>query len=70
MPAVRQSLSPAEIVEYHLRASRWYEKNGDGSEAFQHAFAAGDFGRAAGWLRRLIREWIIVSRLPLVRLGQ
>ncbi len=45
---LRQSLSPAEIVEYHLRASRWYEKNGDGSEAFQHAFAAGDFGRAAG----------------------
>ncbi len=43
-----QRLSPAEIAEYHLRASLWYEKNGDEAEAFQHAFAAGDFGRAAG----------------------
>jgi LuxR family maltose regulon positive regulatory protein len=43
-----QSLSPAEIAEYHLRASLWYEKNGDEAEAFQHAFTAGDFGRAAG----------------------
>jgi LuxR family transcriptional regulator, maltose regulon positive regulatory protein len=43
-----QRLSPAEIAEYHLRASLWYEKNGDEAEAFQHAFAAGDFERAAG----------------------
>jgi LuxR family maltose regulon positive regulatory protein len=43
-----QRLSPGEIAEYHLRASQWYEKNGDEAEAFQHAFAAGDFGRAAG----------------------
>jgi len=48
-----QSLSPAEIAACHLRASLWYEKNGDEAEnflaeAFQHAFAAGDFRRAAG----------------------
>ena len=43
-----KACSPAEIAEYHLRASLWYEKNGDEAEAFQHAFAAGDFGRAAG----------------------
>ena len=43
-----QRLSPGEIAEYHLRASQWYEKNGDEAEAFHHAFAAGDFGRAAG----------------------
>lgn len=43
-----QSLSSQEIVEYHLRASAWYEKNGDSSEAFQHAIAAKDFNRAAG----------------------
>ena len=43
-----QRLSPAEIAEYHLRASQWYEKNGDEAEAFHHAIAAGDFGRAAG----------------------
>ncbi len=41
-------LSAAEIAAYHLCASLWYEKNGDEAEAFQHAFAAGDFGRAAG----------------------
>ena len=43
-----QRLSPGEIAEYHLRASQWYEKIGDEAEAFHHAFAAGDFGRAAG----------------------
>ena len=43
-----QRLSPGEIAEYHLRASQWYEKNGDEAEAFHHAIAAGDFGRAAG----------------------
>ena len=43
-----QKLSPAEIAEYHFRASQWYEKNGDEAEAFHHAFAAGDYGRAAG----------------------
>ncbi len=42
-----QSRSPAEIAEYHLRASLWYEKNGDMDEAFQHAFAASDIGRSA-----------------------
>jgi LuxR family maltose regulon positive regulatory protein len=43
-----QRLSPAEIAEFHLRASQWYETNGDEAEAFHHAFAANDFRRAAG----------------------
>ena len=43
-----QRLSRAEIAEHHFRASVWYEKNGDVAEAFQHAFAAVDFRRAAG----------------------
>ena len=45
-----QRLSPGEIAECHLRASLWYEKNGNGDEAdaFHHAFAAGDYDRAAG----------------------
>ena len=43
-----QSLSPAEIAEHHLRASVWYEQNGNEAEAFQHALSAGGFGRAAG----------------------
>ena len=42
-----QRLSPGEIAEYHIRASQWYEKNGDEAEAFHHAFAAGDYDRAA-----------------------
>ena len=33
-------------VEYHLRASRWFEENGLEVEAFQHAVAAGDVARA------------------------
>jgi LuxR family maltose regulon positive regulatory protein len=43
-----QSLTPEEIAEYHIRASEWYEKNGDEAEAFHHAVAANDFERAAG----------------------
>ena len=36
-----------EFAEYHLRASQWYEENGDLGAAFHHAIAAGDFVRAA-----------------------
>ena len=43
-----QRLSPGEIAEYHIRASMWFEKDGDETEAFHHAFVAGDYGRAAG----------------------
>ncbi len=43
-----QRHSPAEITEYHRRASVWYENNGDEAEAFHHALAACDFERAAG----------------------
>lgn len=39
--------SPAEIATYHLCASAWYETNGEAAEAFRHAMAAEDFGRAA-----------------------
>ena len=42
-----QSLTPAEIAQYHIRASEWYEKNDDEAEAFRHAIAARDFSRAA-----------------------
>jgi LuxR family transcriptional regulator, maltose regulon positive regulatory protein len=48
-----QRLSPAKIAQDHIRASLWYEKHGDDAEgfraeAFQHAFAAGNYDRAAG----------------------
>ena len=42
-----QNLKPEELAKYHLRASEWYEQNGEEAEAFQHAFAARDFNRAA-----------------------
>ena len=45
---LRQRLGqPAELPELHLRASRWYEANGDLPAAFHHALAATDFTRAA-----------------------
>ena len=43
-----QNLPNEDVAEYYLRASEWYEKNGDIYEAFQHAIAAPDFSRAAG----------------------
>jgi len=42
-----QSLTSEEIAKYHIRASEWYEKNGEQAQAFQHAIAAGDYSRAA-----------------------
>lgn len=45
---LRQRLGqPQELASYHLRASAWYEANGELDQAFHHAFAAGDFERAA-----------------------
>jgi LuxR family maltose regulon positive regulatory protein len=38
---------PDRIHELHLRASDWYERNGERSEAIRHALAAEDFARAA-----------------------
>ena len=42
-----QSLTTEEIAKYHIRASEWFEKNGDQAQAFHHAIAARDFSRAA-----------------------
>jgi LuxR family maltose regulon positive regulatory protein len=38
---------PDLVHELHLRASDWYERNGERSEAIRHALAAEDFERAA-----------------------
>jgi len=46
---LRQRLGkPKEFAEFHLRASRWHEEDGDLGAAFHYAIAAGDYGRAAG----------------------
>jgi LuxR family maltose regulon positive regulatory protein len=38
---------PARVQDLHRRASEWYERNGERSEAIRHALAAGDLERAA-----------------------
>jgi len=38
---------PDLVHELHLRASNWYERNGERSEAIRHTLAAEDFERAA-----------------------
>jgi LuxR family maltose regulon positive regulatory protein len=38
---------PDDIAALHVRASGWYQGNGDLTEAIQHAMAAKDFDRAA-----------------------
>jgi len=42
-----QKRSQEEISQTHIRASEWFEQNGDTAEAFYHALAASDFDRAA-----------------------
>src|SRR6266700_5302529 len=38
---------PEQVPELHRRASAWYERNGEASEAIRHALAASDFSKAA-----------------------
>src|ERR1700736_3286814 len=38
---------PDDVPELHRRASAWYERNGEASEAIRHALAARDFSKAA-----------------------
>ncbi len=45
---------PDEVAELHGRASRWYEENGEPSEAIRHALVARDFERAADMIERAI----------------
>ncbi len=39
--------SPGTVADLHRRAGDWHERNGDRSEAIEHALAGGDFARAA-----------------------
>lgn len=38
---------PSTVAELHLRASRWFEENGDTAEAIGHAIEAHEYERAA-----------------------
>ncbi len=42
-----QKYSKEEVARIHMRASEWFEQNGDIGEAFRHAITAEDFERAA-----------------------
>ena len=47
---------PDRVAALHRRASRWYEQNGEPSQAIRHALAAGDVERAAGLVELAIPE--------------
>jgi LuxR family maltose regulon positive regulatory protein len=44
---LNQKLGKEEVAGIHIRASEWFEQNGDIGEAFRHAITAEDFERAA-----------------------
>ena len=46
----------ASVPQLHRRASDWFERDGDRSEAIRHALAAGDFLRAADLIERAIPD--------------
>ena len=70
---------PGQVPDLHRRASAWYERSGQPSEAIRHALAAGDFGRAADLvelaipaMRRVRQEatvqgWLAVIPDELIR---
>jgi LuxR family transcriptional regulator, maltose regulon positive regulatory protein len=45
---------PGTVAGLHLRAAEWYERNGERSEAIEHALAAGAHDRAADLLELVI----------------
>jgi LuxR family maltose regulon positive regulatory protein len=51
-----QEAQPDRVPMLHLRASEWYERNGQQSDAVRHALAAEDFERSAG-LIELAGSW-------------
>ena len=61
---------PDRAPELHRRASDWYEKNGERSEAIRHAIAGNEFERAAELIERAIpamrsgrRDWSMLGWL-------
>jgi LuxR family maltose regulon positive regulatory protein len=52
---------PDHVHELHTRASQWYERNGDRSEAIRHAMAGEDFEQAAD---------LVELALPTLRQGR
>jgi len=46
------------VAVLHGRASEWYERNGEPSDAIRHALAGGDFERAAGLIELVARALV------------
>ena len=59
---------PEQVPELHRRASAWYERKGERSEAIRHGLAAGDFSKAAD-LIELSAPALRRSRQEAVLLG-
>lgn len=53
-----QTYSKDEATEMHIRASEWFEHEGEIGESFQHAMSAGDVERAA---RLLEQNWLAMD---------
>jgi LuxR family maltose regulon positive regulatory protein len=49
--ALRSGLTPERARALHGRAAAWFAEAGFEREAIEHALAARDFARAAGWIR-------------------
>src|SRR5207249_7104600 len=47
---------PEYVPELHRRASAWYERNGESSDAIRHALVAKDFHRAADLIELAMPE--------------
>ena len=56
----------AEVEALHLRASRWYEREGFIADAVSHALAAADFEYAADLIERHVLAALFRSEVPLV----
>ncbi|MBN1979205.1 MAG: hypothetical protein JW918_17550, partial [Anaerolineae bacterium] len=66
---LRQSARERGVVEVgalHLRASRWYEREGLIADAVSHALAAADFEYTADLIERHVLAALLRSEVPLV----
>ena len=54
-------------LSFTVRASEWYERNGQPSEAIRHALASGDFQRAAGLIELIARAMVRSNQSATLR---
>ncbi|MCJ7537779.1 MAG: LuxR C-terminal-related transcriptional regulator [Anaerolineales bacterium] len=57
----------AQIPELHLRASKWFEDEGDHDQALHHALAAGDLERAAQLVEQNALQLLVHSNLTRLK---